>query len=221
MVLRDEKRLESFNILNGSAQPLAIAEEVFLGGKVANLAAKAVTRLWGSLDVALAGKVGASNTGNISARQITESGVSVRLTTTELKTIAQIDNMINTTLQGDAREYVANSYFARNGFSTLEGKCGSGCFDGVYLKGDKVYINEVKPLNANGTIKLSGPNEGTGLQTQMTNEWIDYAVSRLRESASLESRRTADIVEAAKQSGNLVKVVSGVNQNGMAIVRLQ
>ena len=67
--------------------------------------------------------------------------------------------MATTGIQGEAREFVAQNYFMRNGYTPLEGKCGSGnCFDGVYLKDGKVYVVEVKPLNANGSIKLSGPS---------------------------------------------------------------
>lgn len=47
---------------------------------------------------------------------------------------------------------IPNNYFERNGFTALDGKCGANCFDGVYIKGDKVIINEVKPLSANGSI---------------------------------------------------------------------
>ena len=59
------------------------------------------------------------------------------------------------------------------------------------------------------------------MQTQMTDAWIKSAATRLRQSGDVASIRTADFVDAALESGKLVKVVSGVNQNGMSIVKLK
>jgi filamentous hemagglutinin len=169
--------------------------------------------------VALAGKVGASSGGNISAQQITRAGVPARLSTAEQGTLTTIDTLPDTALQGAAREYVANSYFTRNGFTPLEGKCGSGnCFDGVYVKGNMVYLNEVKPLNANGSIRLSGPSGK--MDTQMTDAWISSAIGRLKEGTPVQ-RQTAAAIEKVLNTPNLVKIVTGVNSNGMTIVKLQ
>jgi filamentous hemagglutinin len=124
--------------------------------------------------------------------------------------------------QGTLREIVADSYFQRNGYTALDGKCGSGnCFDGVYVKGNSVYINEVKPLNADGTIKLTGPSGNQ--QTQMSDAWIQGAVKRLKEGTPLQ-KATAEVIAKAldpEQGGSLVKVVTGVNSNGMTIIKLK
>ena len=219
MAQRDANRIASLSVQNGTAQPVYPVEEAVLGGMVADRVVSAATRWIGSLDVALAGKVGASNGGNISAQQITREGIPARLSTAEQGTLTTIDTLPDTALQGAAREYVANSYFTRNGFTPLEGKCGSGnCFDGVYIKGDKVYVNEVKPLNANGSIKLSGAS-GT-LPPQMTDAWISSAIGRLKEGTPVQ-RQTAAAIEKVLNTPNLVKVVTGVNSNGMTIVKLQ
>jgi filamentous hemagglutinin len=120
------------------------------------------------------------------------------------------------------REKVTNDYFARNGFAQLESKCGSNnCFDGVFVKGDTVYVVETKPLQANGAIKLNGP-EGD-LPTQMTQGWIDYSVKRLLETGDPAKQQTAALIQKAldpQSNINLVKIVAGVNENGVTLVKL-
>ncbi len=132
--------------------------------------------------------------------------------------LSQLDQLPSKDLQGQAREYVANNYFVRNGFTPLDGKCGVNCFDGVYIKGDTVYINEVKPLNANGSVQLNGPSGS--LPTQMTDGWIDSAVTRLR-NGDANQRATADLIQKAIDSGKLVKIIAGVNSNGATLVKIK
>ncbi|PMS13217.1 hemagglutinin repeat-containing protein [Trinickia caryophylli] len=216
---RDESRLEYLGARNGAAQPDYTLEQALLGGAFANRVMGTVERIIASLDVGLAGPVSASAKGNISASQITMEGMPARLSTAEQGILSQIDNLGSTALQGDAREYVANNYFVRNGYTPLDGKCGAGnCFDGVYIKGDTVYINEVKPLNPNGSIKLSGPSDS--MSTQMTDEWIGSAVRRLENSGNPESIKTAQLIKSAINENRLVKLVSGVNGQGMTTVKL-
>jgi filamentous hemagglutinin len=221
MAQRDQDRLINFGVQNGSAQPVYPVEEVLLGGPVANRALAAVGRLAGSLDVVFAGKVTPSSSGNISAQQVTMEGMSPTLTASDLSVLSKIDGLANTTLQGDAREFVADNYFMRNGYTPLNGKCGSNCFDGVYMKDGKVYINEVKPLNADGTIKLSPENKATNLPAQMSDAWIDTAVNRLVGSGDPSALKAANAILAAKENGTLVKVISGINKNGMTLVKIK
>lgn len=103
----------------------------------------------------------------------------------------------------------------------LDGKCGPNCFDGVYIKGDQVIINEVKPLNANGSIKLSSGNEATGLKTQMTDDWIVSRAEALRTTKDPAKMKVGDQILAARNSGKLTTVISGVNSNGMVIVKVK
>lgn len=106
----------------------------------------------------------------------------------------------------------------RQGFTKLEGKCGSSnCFDGVYVKGDTVYINEVKPLNADGSIKLSGPSGN--MQTQMSRQWIESGIQRLQQGTA-EQQAVAVKIRAALDGGTLTKVVTGVDSKGMVVVKL-
>lgn len=139
----------------------------------------------------------------------------------EQTAISAIDKQGSVQAQGTLREIVADNYFQRNGYQVLDGKCGSGnCFDGVYIKGNTVYVNEVKPLNADGTIKLSGPSGNQ--QTQMSKKWVVDAVARLKEGTPAQKEVAATIQKAMDAgSGSLVRVVTGVNSNGMTIVKLK
>ncbi|MFM0389617.1 hemagglutinin repeat-containing protein [Paraburkholderia dipogonis] len=215
---RDQNRLDYLATLNGSVKPDYTAEQLLLGGAVANRVLGTVGRALGAFDVPLAGDVVASPGGNIAASQITNQGMTLSLSSADRAILSQIENLPTTTLQGDAREFVVNNYFARNGYTQLDGKCGVNCFDGVYVKGDTVYINEVKPLNANGSIKLSGPSGS--LPTQMTDDWVAGAIDRLRQTGDADAMHTADIIQAARSNGTLVKLVTGVNNQGATVVKL-
>jgi len=144
----------------------------------------------------------------------------VKLNSAEQGVLSQLDQLPSKDLQGQAREYVANNYFVRNGFTPLDGKCASNCFDGVYVKGNTVYVNEVKPLNQTGSISLNPANGKTELPTQQTDEWVQYSIGQLRKSEKPELVATANVVEQAWRNGNLVKLVSGVDSNGMVIVKI-
>ncbi len=116
---------------------------------------------------------------------------------------------------------IPNNYFERNGFTALDGKCGANCFDGVYIKGDKVIINEVKPLSANGSIKLSGANDSTGLKTQMSDDWIKSRANELIKSGDATKIEVGSLILQAGRTRNLTAIVSGVSSSGMVIVRVK
>ncbi len=102
----------------------------------------------------------------------------------------------------------------------IEGKCGSNnCFDGVFVKGDTVYVVETKPLQANGAIKL---DNSTGY-VQLDKEWIEYSASRLIATGDPAKQQTAALIQKAldpQSNLNLVKIVAGVNENGITLVKL-
>lgn len=145
----------------------------------------------------------------------------MKLSAFEQSAISAIDKQGSVQAQGTLREIVADNYFQRNGYTVLDGKCGSGnCFDGVYVKGNTVYVNEVKPLNADGTIKLSGPTANQ--ETQMSEVWIKGAVARLSEGTPAQKEVAATIQKAINAgNGSFVRVVTGVDSNGMTIVKLK
>ena len=216
MAERDQSRLEQARVMNGSVQPVYPAEEVLLGGPLTSKVLGALGRAWGALDVALAGKVGASAGGNISTQQVTREGIAASLNATERNALSPINTLIDTE-QSALREKVTNSFFARNGFTQLEGKCGSNnCFDGVFVKGNTVYVVETKPLQANGAIKL---DNSTG-NVQLEKEWIEYSADRLVKTGDPAKQQTAALVLQAAKQGNLVKIVAGVNENGVTLVKL-
>ncbi|WP_302058124.1 hypothetical protein [Burkholderia gladioli] len=215
---RDQDRLSNFATQNGSVRPDYTIEETVIGGILTSKITSTVARAGESIDVWLAGPVNPTGKGFISTGKVTMESMPVKLNTAEQGVLSQLDQLPSKDLQGQAREYVANNYFVRNGFTPLDGKCGVNCFDGVYIKGDTVYINEVKPLNANGSVQLNGPSGS--LPTQMTDGWIDSAVARLR-SGDANQRVTADLIQKAIDSGKLVKVVTGVNSNGATLVKIK
>ena len=128
-------------------------------------------------------------------------------------------NSLSSNAAGAVRESVSNSYFERNGFKAMDGKCGSNCFDGVYIKGDQVIVNEVKPLNADGSIKLS-PAAGT-LPTQGTIQWVISRAEALIKTEDPAKVATGNLIKDAIKSGNLTTVISGINSNGMVIVKVK
>ncbi|MGN3967222.1 contact-dependent inhibition toxin BcpA, partial [Burkholderia gladioli] len=214
---RDQDRLSNFATQNGSVKPDYTIEETVIGGILTNKIASTAARVGESIDVWLAGAVKPTDKGFISTGKVTMESMPVKLNAAEQGVLSQIDHLPSTELQGQAREYVANNYFVRNGFTPLDGKCGVSCFDGVYVKGDKVYVNEVKPLNANGSIQLNGPSGE--LPTQMSDAWIQRSIDRLKASGNPELAKTADTIESARANGNLIKVVSGVDSNGMSLIK--
>ncbi|MCH7344727.1 hemagglutinin repeat-containing protein [Pelomonas sp. CA6] len=218
--LRDEERVERLGALNGAAKPDYTAEELLLGGKVAEKAIGVAGKLLGSeSDVALAGTVEASRGGNISASKVTNEGMPAKLTQAEANLLKQLDTLPTTQAQGTLREYVADNYYLRNGYTSLDGKCGSNCFDGVYLKDGKLFINEVKPLNADGSIKLSGPS-GT-LPTQMDRAWIESRAKELA-NGTPSQREVGNLILKAMEpgGGGVTPIVTGVNSSGITVVKL-
>lgn len=92
------------------------------------------------------------------------------------------------------------------------------CFDGVYLKGNTVFINEVKPLSNNGSISLNG--DTPGLPTQMTDAWIRNAADRLEQTGRSDAIKTAEMIRSALSDGRLVKVVTAVDSKSITLIKL-
>lgn len=195
---------------------------MLIGGAIGNRVVSTVGRTVSELDVFFAGSTNATKAGTINAGSISSEGLPVKLSAFEQTAISAIDKQGSVQAQGTLREIVADNYFQRNGFQALDGKCGSGnCFDGVYVKGNTVYVNEVKPLNADGTIKLTGPRGNQ--QTQMSDEWIESAVGRLNNGTPAQKEVAAKIRLAldGKDGLSLVRVVTGLDSKSMTIVKLK
>ena len=124
----------------------------------------------------------------------------------------------------DVRETVSDAYFTQNGFTKLDGKCGAQCFDGVYIKHGEIYIVEVKPLNANGSITLSSNSKSpNNIGVQMSDNWINSRARELaKNGATPEAKATGRTIltELKKEGGFVNKIVVGVNDQTMVTVNL-
>ncbi|WP_428705940.1 hypothetical protein, partial [Staphylococcus aureus] len=87
--------------------------------------------------------------------QITENGKIIDPPKEVLNKQQQLLNNTDNNKSGILREEIADSYFKNSGYTKLESKCGSNCFDGVYMKNGEIYVVEVKPLKERGSVKLS------------------------------------------------------------------
>ncbi|MEJ7139169.1 hemagglutinin repeat-containing protein [Comamonadaceae bacterium SL12-8] len=122
---------------------------------------------------------------------------------------------------GVLREEISDAYFLKDGFTKLDRKCGSNCFDGVYTKNGEIYIVEVKPLQEHGALKLSSGDKGTGLPVQMSDAWVENRIDALSRAGSASARETAEILKNAKKSGvGINKIVVGVDDRRMMTVSL-
>lgn len=160
--------------------------------------------LW-ALDATLGGDVVASPGGNIVASQIANQGMTLPLSAADRAILSQIDNLPDTTLQGDAREFRMENVVSIS--STV-----------VYVRGGTVYINEVMPLKVSGSIKLKGPSDS--LPTQMTDDWVKSAIQRLRDTGDPAAVQMEYIIAPARSGGKLVKLVAVVNNHEVAVAML-
>ena len=162
-----------------------------------------------------------SKTGNISLNKMTNEAMELILNASEKAILAQLPN-VSKAAGGEVREFVTDSYFMRNGFTKFDGKCGgNNCFDGVYVKGDTVYIVDAKPLSGAGSTSLNPGNASTGLPPQLTDAWVNCATAELKKSADPAVRKTADLIVNASKNGNLVKLVAAADGKGLKVIRVK
>lgn len=200
------------------ANAALVVAPVVRGAGVVSL--NAMGRMWERGKVLNAGDIVMSSGGNISAQQITRVGTPAGLTPSEKSALSKLDSL-SSNAAGVVRETVSNSYFERNGFKVLDGKCGANCFDGVYVRGGQVIINEVKPLQANGSIKLSSGDSSTKLPVQGSIDWVKSRAQLLERSTDPVKTQTGAAILKAINAGTLTTVVSGVNSSGMVIVKVR
>ena len=93
------------------------------------------------------------------------------------------------------REDIADSYFKNSGYTKLESKCGSNCFDGVYTKNGEIYIVEVKPLSRNAINLSSNKNSPNDIGVQMSDKWIKSRVLALSDTGNIEAIKTAKLID--------------------------
>lgn len=196
------------------AGPTVIKGARFTGGVIDDVFRLAPQELKG---------VQVSRGGNISTQKITTEGYELKLTEIEKSDLYTREWARNSAEVGNIGEAVIDDYFARSGYKVYNGKCGAQCFDGVYEKNGKIYINEVKPLSENGSIKLNSESvgkNGSKLDVQMSDAWIDSRVDVLKNGTPAQKELAEKIIKAIGE-GRLVKVVTGVNSKGATMVRLK
>ncbi|WP_353167006.1 hemagglutinin repeat-containing protein [Acinetobacter sp.] len=156
-----------------------------------------------------------STSGNISAKQITENGKIIDPPKEVLNKQQQLLNNTDNNKSGILREEIADSYFKNSGYTKLESKCGSNCFDGVYTKNGELYIVEVKPLKERGSVKLSDNKKSTNdIGVQMSDKWIVSRTEALVKTKNPDAIKTATLITKAVNEGKPInKIVVGVNDS--------
>ncbi|AMW79368.1 hypothetical protein AMD27_10980 [Acinetobacter sp. TGL-Y2] len=159
---------EMTTVLNGlsvaiSAGTVMVAKK---GGGIVIEAAKSTKRILQN-DPAKLPTITTSAGGYIKASIITENGKIIDPPKEVLNKQKELIGNKDKNATGVLREEIADSYFKNSGYTKLESKCGSNCFDGVYIKNGELYVVEVKPLSRNA-INLSSnknsPNDIAGFK---------------------------------------------------------
>ncbi|MCV2442586.1 hypothetical protein [Acinetobacter bereziniae] len=156
-----------------------------------------------------------STSGNISAKKISENGKIIDPPKEVLNKQQQLLNNTDNNKSGILREEIADSYFKNSGYTKLESKCGSNCFDGVYMKNGELYIVEVKPLKERGSVKLSDNKKSTNdIGVQMSDKWIVSRTEALVKTKNPDAIKTATLITKAVNEGKPInKIVVGVNDS--------
>lgn len=84
-----------------------------------------------------------------------------------------------------------------------------------------MIVNEVKSLQANGSIKLSPPNADTELPMQGGIKWVISRAEALIKTGGPAKVAAGNKINEAIKNGKLTTVISGVNSNGMVIVKVK
>ncbi|MCH7293728.1 VENN motif pre-toxin domain-containing protein [Acinetobacter sp. ANC 5442] len=201
-----------------SAGTVTVAKK---GGGIVIEAAKDINRVLKN-DPAKLPSVKVSSSGNISAKQISENGKIIDPPKEVLSKQQELLNNSNHNQTGALREQISDSYFKSGGYTKLESKCGSNCFDGVYTKNGEIYIVEVKPLKERGSVKLSSANPSTGLDVQMSDAWIKSRANELsNQKNNSAAKATGDKLLQAIENGKPInKIVVGVNEGRAVTLNL-
>ncbi|ATZ64503.1 hemagglutinin [Acinetobacter bereziniae] len=207
---------EMTTALNGLSAALSAGAITVVkkGGTVTIEAVKDIKRVLQN-DPAKLPLVKTSTSGNISAKQITENGKIIDPPKEVLNKQQQLLNNTDNNKSGILREEIADSYFKNSGYTKLESKCGSNCFDGVYMKNGELYIVEVKPLKERGSVKLSDNKKSTNdIGVQMSDKWIVSRTEALVKTKNPDAIKTATLITKAVNEGKPInKIVVGVNDS--------
>jgi hypothetical protein len=135
------------------------------------------------------------------------------------------DIVVNGDLLGTKTEIICDDIFETNGFIKQDAKFGSNNgFDGVYIKKDaagnvqEIIINEAKQIGSAGNIKLNAGNPASGLQAQMSDEWIGDVIGKIKLQGG-ELEILSDILNTNKNK--ITKTVTGIDKVTKEVVVLK
>ena len=206
---------EMTTALNGlsaaiSAGTVTVAKK---GSVIVIEAAKSTKRILQN-DPAKLSTITTSAGGYIKASIITENGKIIDPPKDVLNKQKELIGNKDKNATGVLREEIADSYFKNSGYTKLESKCGSNCFDGVYTENGEIYIVEVKPLSRNAINLSSNKNSPNDIGVQMSDKWIKSRVLALSDTGNIEAIKTAKLIDkAVKQGKPINKIVVGVNDS--------
>jgi len=213
---------EMTTALNGisallSAGTVTVAKK---GGGIVIEATKSVKRILQN-DPAKLPTIKTSAGGYIKASIITENGKIIDPPKEVLNKQKELIGNKDKNATGILREEIADSYFKNSGYTKLESKCGSNCFDGVYMKNGELYVVEVKPLSRNAINLSSNKNSPNNIGVQMSNEWIISRTDELVKTRNPQALKTAELINKAIDTGKPVnKIVVGVNDSRAVTLNL-
>lgn len=130
--------------------------------------------------------------------------------------------MVNTIVkEGDQTskltERLTDSIFQRQGYESIDPELlkysGNKGLDHVFLKGDSVVVVESKQLSSGGVSLSKGNIEGTGLQPQMTLEWVEQVTANLKLTQDPAKIAVANRILAAIETKTLHLATSAVNKS--------
>ena len=141
------------------------------------------------------------NLTNIKKAEFVDYGYKLKPTSGELKTI--IDDIVATGDNlGTKTEIIVDKLMVENGYTKMDGKYGSNNgYDGIYIKGTienpteiviieskqfKYVNNKAENIVEHGGVTTNGPNDNTGLPTQMSDPWVEYVRTKLAQSGKTE-----------------------------------
>ncbi len=135
----------------------------------------------------------------------------------------RVDDIVqNGDLSGTKTEILSDELFQVDGFVKKPSKFGSeNGFDGVYIKYDannnvqEIIINEAKQVGAAGNIQLTKANLSSGLDPQMSDDWIKSRILEMKtHGGDLEVLATT----IENNFNKITKTVTGVDKTNSEIV---
>jgi len=92
---------------------------------------------------------------------------------------------------------------------------GNKGFDNIVVKPDgSVVINEAKQISSTGSMTLGTSQVGV----QMSDNWIDDVIQKMKSSPNQQAKDLADILDVAQDQDKITKVITAVDKSSGEIV---